>query len=89
MGRFKTLVLSSFEYLMLYLCRYNLPPVLPILMIFFQMSHGDVGTLASAGLVSYAIMLFPAGLLGDTIGPKRVIVLGGSYHPFPTWPFRS
>jgi hypothetical protein len=46
MDRFKTLVLSSFEYLMLYLCRYNLPPVLPILMIFFQMSHGDVGTLA-------------------------------------------
>ncbi|MEM3027226.1 MAG: MFS transporter [Candidatus Bathyarchaeia archaeon] len=76
MSRLKTLVLSSIDYLTLYLCRYNLPPVLPILMALYQMSHGDVGALASAGLVSYAIMLFPAGLLGDTIGPKRVIIIG-------------
>lgn len=74
--RHKVLLLSNIEYMSIYLCRYNLPPLIPILMKIFQMNHGDAGILASISLISYTVMLFPSGLIGDAIDPKRVLIFG-------------
>ncbi|MFQ6080722.1 MAG: MFS transporter [Candidatus Bathyarchaeia archaeon] len=74
----RVLIVSSLEYVSFYLCRFNLAPVLPILMNYFKITHGEAGALASVIFISYAIALFPAGILGDRFGPKKVITLGAA-----------
>ncbi len=76
MRKHRVLLCSCLEYLAFYLCRYNLPPVLPVLIAHFNVTHGEIGTLASMGFVSYAIILLPAGFLGDAFGSQKVVTLG-------------
>jgi len=72
----KILIMSSIEYGSFYLCRFNLAPVLPVLMDYFKVTHGEAGALASAIFLSYAVALVPAGVLGDKFGPKKIVALG-------------
>jgi sugar phosphate permease len=53
-----------------------LPPILPVLTQYFNVSHGEIGALASVSFISYAIILLPAGFLGDALGSKKVVALG-------------
>jgi sugar phosphate permease len=43
----------------------------------FNLSAGDLGILSSCYLWSYGIMQIPAGLLMDTVGPRRLLSLAG------------
>lgn len=72
----RTLLVSSIEYQAYYLCRFNLAPALPLLMIQFRLSHSEAGALGSMLFISYALILFPAGVLGDLFGPRLIITLG-------------
>ena len=72
----KTLLVSSIHYEAYYLCRFNLAPVLPLLIVQFGLSHSEAGVLTSMLFISYALILLPAGVLGDMIGPRIVITLG-------------
>jgi ACS family glucarate transporter-like MFS transporter len=41
----------------------------------FQFSNGTMGWILSAFVVGYALFQFPAGVLGDRYGPRRVLTL--------------
>lgn len=43
----------------------------------FNLSAGELGILSSCYLWSYGIMQIPAGLLMDTVGPRRLLSLAG------------
>ena len=72
----RTLLAASIQYQAYYLCRFNLAPVLPLLIIQFGLTHSEAGALGSVLFVSYALILFPAGILGDLMGPRVIITIG-------------
>lgn len=53
----------------------------------FNLSAGDLGILSSCYLWSYGIMQIPAGLLMDTVGPRRVLSAAGISCAFGTMLF--
>src|SRR3974390_3515421 len=70
-----------------YLCRSNLPVVLPLLIqelgargIPADTAKLSLGTVASLGVLAYAIGKFPSGSLADFLGGRRnfLIGMGGS-----------
>ena len=67
---------TSIEYQAYYLCRFNLAAVLPLLITAFTLTHSEAGALNAIIFLSYALILFPAGILGDLVGPRIVITLG-------------
>jgi len=67
---------ASIEYQAYYLCRFNLAAVLPLLIAAFALTHSEAGALNAIIFLSYALILFPAGILGDLVGPRVVITLG-------------
>lgn len=76
-GKAATVLLgASIQYGAYYLCRFNLAAVLPLLIAVFRLTHSEAGALAAMIFVSYALILVPAGILGDAIGPCVVITLG-------------
>ncbi len=75
-GAARTLLVSSIQYQAYYLCRFNLAPILPLLIIQFGLTHSEAGALGSMLFVSYALILFPAGILGDLLGPRVIITVG-------------
>jgi sugar phosphate permease len=72
----KILLVSAIHYEAYYLCRFNLAPVLPVLIAELGLAHSEAGALASMLFISYALILLPAGVLGDIVGPRVVITLG-------------
>jgi len=56
--------------------RMALSAVLPSIMRELDLSYSGAGVLATAFFYSYALMNFPAGLLGDRFGSRRVLVIG-------------
>ena len=72
----KILLVSSIHYEAYYLCRFNLAPVLPLLIAELGLTHSEAGALGSMLFISYAIILLPAGVLGDMVGPRVVITFG-------------
>lgn len=56
--------------------RMALSAVLPAIMQELDLSYSGAGVLATAFFYSYAVMNFPAGLLGDRFGSRRVLVIG-------------
>lgn len=78
MKQHKILIEACVEYLAFYLCRFNLAPILSILMAYFGVTHREAGALASVIFISYAVALLPAGFLGDKFGPKKIIASGAA-----------
>ena len=72
----KILLVSSIHYEAYYLCRFNLAPVLPLLIAELGLTHSEAGALGSMLFISYALILLPAGVLGDMVGPRVVITFG-------------
>jgi len=72
----RTLLVASIQYQAYYLCRFNLAPILPLLIIHLGLTHSEAGALGSMLFVSYALILFPAGILGDLVGPRVIITVG-------------
>jgi len=53
----------------------------------FNLSAGELGILSSCYLWSYGIMQIPAGLLMDSVGPRRVLSIAGLSCAFGTMLF--
>ena len=43
----------------------------------FQTSAASLGALAATYFYVYTVMQIPTGILADTLGPRRILVLGG------------
>ena len=61
-------------WVLLYANRSLLPPLLPVIGDSFQLSGTQRGAIASTYFVLYVAMQIPAGLFGDRLGLKRVLV---------------
>ncbi len=59
-----------------YLIRMALSALLPPIMEEFRLTYAQAGFLSSALFYAYAAMQLPAGLLGDRLGRKRMLVGG-------------
>ena len=73
-----TLIWALFVYAWIanYLVRMALSALLPPIMAEFQLTYTQAGFLSSALFYAYAGMQLPAGLLGDRLGRKRMLVAG-------------
>ncbi len=59
-----------------YLVRVALSALLPPIMHELDLSYARAGFLASGFFYAYAAMQFPAGILGDRFGRRRILALG-------------
>lgn len=59
-----------------YLVRIGFSAVLPAVMRELDLSYTSAGALATVFFSAYAVMQFPAGLLGDRFGRRRVLLAG-------------
>ncbi|MFQ6074844.1 MAG: MFS transporter [Candidatus Bathyarchaeia archaeon] len=59
-----------------YLNRMNVPPILPLIMRDFDLNYAQAGLLTTAFLLGYAGMQLPSGFLSDRYGRKIMIVFG-------------
>jgi len=75
-GRVRVLVAVSAGWLLVVGTRFVLPTLLPTLTVEFGLSNTTAGLAITVSGVSYAATQFPAGLLTDRFGERRV--LGGS-----------
>jgi len=56
--------------------RIGISPLLPPILEEFHLTYSQVGLLAMAIYISYALMQFPAGYLGDRLGRRNLLLLG-------------
>ncbi len=68
-------VVVIFAWITNYLVRMGLSPVLVPIMREFHLTHSQAGLLATAFFFAYTFMQLPAGVLGDWIGKKTILVL--------------
>ncbi|HEY2645368.1 MAG TPA: MFS transporter [Candidatus Acidoferrales bacterium] len=71
--RWLVLVLISFMYLITYMDRSNISVAAPAITKEFGLSKTAMGWVFSAFTLAYALGQFPAGWLGDRIGPRIVL----------------
>lgn len=65
----------TFGWMTNYMVRAGLSPVLLPIIDEFGLSYAQAGLIAAAVFYSYAAMQFPAGLIGDKIGRKVVLIV--------------
>ena len=58
-----------------YMIRIGFSPVLGPIMKEFKITYTDAGLLATAFFIAYTVMQFPAGLLGDLVGRKVMLII--------------
>ncbi|MFP3927777.1 MAG: MFS transporter, partial [Desulfobacteraceae bacterium] len=68
-------LVMSFGWITNYMVRAGLSPVLLPIIDEFNLTYGQAGLIAAAVFYSYAAMQFPAGVIGDKIGRKTVLVV--------------
>ncbi len=73
--RWAVFVTLSLAYLFVYFHRLSLSVVAEALAADFQTSAGTLGFLGSVYFYCYAFMQFPAGLLSDSIGPRKCVTV--------------
>ena len=74
-GKGLTLFLSLY-YIVFYICRYSILPIIPFFIEYMGMSHIRAGLIVSSLYIGYAMMLIPSGFLCRRIGSRRMIVVG-------------
>ncbi len=72
---FRTVVLFSLGWAILYADRTVLYPMLSIIADDFQLSGAETGLITSAYFSLYVLMQIPTGILGDRLGLKRILVV--------------
>jgi sugar phosphate permease len=71
------LLMSWLMYGLFYLNRVNIAPVIPLIREDIGLSYTQIGWITAAFYGLYTITQLPAGYLGDRLGPRKVIALGG------------
>ncbi len=62
-------------WVIIYLIRVSLSPILPTLIGELSLTHGEAGLLANAYFYAYTAMQLPAGYLGERLGRKRILII--------------
>lgn len=70
------LMLCWVAWIINYVDRMILPPVLPLIAKDFNLTYVQAGLLMTAFLIGYAIMQLPAGFLSDRYGRKTLLIPG-------------
>lgn len=70
------LVLSLAGWVISWVHRMMVPPLLPIIMGELGINNAQAGLLMSGFLISYALAQVPSGYLGDKYGARKVVPLG-------------
>jgi len=71
------LLMSWLMYGLFYLNRLNISPIIPLIRQDLGFSYTQIGFITAAFYGLYTVTQLPAGYLGDRLGPRRVITLGG------------
>jgi sugar phosphate permease len=71
------LLMSWLMYGLFYLNRLNISPVIPLIRQDLGFSYTQIGFITAAFYGLYTVTQLPAGYLGDRLGPRKVITLGG------------
>lgn len=72
----KVIIVFFFGWVALYATRTILNPIMGDIESAFSLSKAQLGLIMSIFFIGYASMNVPAGILGDKIGKKRVLVPG-------------
>lgn len=75
-NQYSILLLCWFGWVLIYLCRSILPPLLPILAKEFNMSHAESGMLETLYLAGYILVKIPAGIMVNKLGTRKTLVIG-------------
>jgi multidrug resistance protein len=74
---FKSLLIACWlGWFIVFLTRFSISPVLPLIENDLNIMHSEAGLLMSSYLIAYAIMQIPAGMFSDRFGRKHIIILG-------------
>jgi sugar phosphate permease len=82
--RWLMLGLSWLVFFVAFLDRVNLSVAMPFISKDFQLSPEQTGFILSAFFISYTIFQIPGGILGDKIGPKKVMTFALVWWSFMT-----
>ena len=74
---FKSLLIACWlGWFIVFLTRFSISPILPLIENEFNIMHSEAGLLMSSYLIAYAIMQIPAGMFSDRFGRRYIIILG-------------
>lgn len=75
-SRFAVIILATIciTYLVENFLRSAAGALTPVLMDELGVSYGAMGLLTTAFFLTYGLMQIPAGIMGDTIGPRKTII---------------
>jgi predicted MFS family arabinose efflux permease len=74
---FKSLLIACWlGWFIVFLTRFSISPILPLIENELNIMHSEAGLLMSSYLIAYAIMQIPAGMFSDRFGRKHIIILG-------------
>ncbi|MBK0001396.1 MFS transporter [Erwinia sp. S38] len=72
----KTVIIFFLGWVVIYAARSVLSPVMPQIETEFGLSKSQLGLISSLFFLAYTLLQVPAGLLGDRLGRKRILVGG-------------
>jgi predicted MFS family arabinose efflux permease len=75
--RWLALGVVAFAYILSFFQRFAPAGIAPDLAAAFETSAASLGVLAATYFYVYTLMQIPTGILVDTLGPRRILVLGG------------
>lgn len=75
--RWTTFLLAALAYVISYFHRVAPGTIAGELQAAFQASSASLGGLAAMYFYVYTVMQIPTGILADTLGPRRILTLGG------------
>src|SRR5574343_673888 len=75
--RWLALGLFALAYILSFFQRFSPAGVAPDLASAFQTSAASLGVLAATYFYVYTLMQIPTGILADTLGPRRILAVGG------------
>ncbi|HUW50637.1 MAG TPA: MFS transporter [Sulfuricella sp.] len=75
--RWATFALVALAYILSFFHRFAPAAIAADLQLAFQASGAELGALAATYFYIYAVMQIPTGVLVDTLGPRRILAIGG------------
>lgn len=72
----KTVIIFFLGWVVIYAARSVLSPVMPQIETEFGLSKSQLGLISSLFFLAYTVLQVPAGMLGDRLGRKRILVSG-------------
>lgn len=75
--RWMALAIVALAYILSFFQRFAPAGIAQDLAVAFQTSAASLGVLAATYFYIYTLMQIPTGILADTLGPRRILALGG------------